>query len=84
MRTSQTFSISFIIQKKKKQPNLAILYARITVNGKSLEISLKQTIPFDKWNPAASKLTGNSSESRLINKKIDETKAQLYKTHYSL
>ena len=39
MRTSQTFSISFFIRKKKKQPALALLYARITVNGKSLEIS---------------------------------------------
>ena len=84
MRTSQTFSISFFIRKKKKQPALALLYARITVNGKSLEISLKRTIPVDKWNQSASKLTGNTSESRQINKKIDETKAQLYKTYDSL
>lgn len=84
MRTSQTFSISFIIRKKKKQPKLALIYARITVNGKSLEISLKRTIPVDKWNQAASKLSGSSSESRQINKLIDETKAQLYKIHDSL
>ncbi|SHF55494.1 Site-specific recombinase XerD [Salegentibacter echinorum] len=84
MRTSQTFSISFITRKKKKQPDLALLYARITVNGKSLEISLKRTIPVDKWNQAASKLSGSSSESRQINKKIDETKAQLYKTYDGL
>ncbi len=84
MRTSQTFSISFFIRKKKKQPALALLYARITVNSKSLEISLKRTIPVDKWNQAASKIAGSSSESRQINKKIDETKAQLYKTYDSL
>jgi len=81
MRTSQTFSISFIIRKKKKQPESAILYARITINGKSLEISLKRTIQVDKWNQAASKLIGSSMESCQINKKIDETKAQLYKIH---
>lgn len=84
MRTSQTFSISFIIRKKKKQPELALLYARITVNGKSLEISLKRTIPLDKWNQSASKLNGTGPESRQINKKIDETKAQLYKTYDDL
>lgn len=84
MRTSQTFSISFIIRKKKKQPELALLYARITINGKSLEVSLKRNIPLDKWNQAASKLIGSSMESRQINKKIDETKAQLYKTYDSL
>jgi len=43
MRTSQTFSISFVIRKKKKQTEEALLYARITVNGKSLEISLKRS-----------------------------------------
>ncbi len=79
MRSSQTFSISFIIRKKKKQPEVALLYARITVNSKSLEISLKRTIPVDKWNQAGSKLIGSSSESRLINKKIDETKTILPK-----
>jgi hypothetical protein len=84
MRTSQTFSISFIIRKKKKQPELALLYARITVNGKSLEISLKRTIPVDKWNQSSSKLQGSSIESRQINKKIDEAKVQLYKTYDSL
>lgn len=29
MRTSQTFSISFFARKKKKQPEQALLYARI-------------------------------------------------------
>lgn len=79
MRTSQTFSVSFIIRKKKKQPELAIIYVRITVNGKSLEISLKRTVTVDKWNQPSSKLIGSSIESVQINKKIDETKARLHK-----
>lgn len=84
MRTSQTFSISFIIRKKKKQPELAIIYVRITVNGKSLEISLKRTVTVDKWNQSSSKLIGSSIESVQINKKIDEIKAHLHKIYDSL
>lgn len=84
MRTSQTFSISFFVRKKKKQPELGLLYTRITVNSKSLEISLKRTLLLEKWNQPASKLNGNSSESRQINKKIDETKVQFYKIYDSL
>ena len=84
MRTSQTFSISFIVRKKKNQSDLALLYARITVNGKFLEISLKRTIPIDKWNQAANRLKGNSIESQQINKKIDETKSLLYDAYDTL
>ncbi len=81
MRTSQTFSISFIVRKKKQQPDLSNLYTRITVNGKSLEISLKRTISSNKWNQAANKLKGNSTESQQMNKKIDETRARLYEVY---
>lgn len=84
MRTSQTFSISFFIRKKKNQSDLALLYVRITVNGKSLEISLKRTISSGKWNQNANKLKGNSTDSQQINKKIDKTKALLYEPYDKL
>ncbi|MFO7702795.1 MAG: site-specific integrase [Psychroflexus maritimus] len=84
MRTSQTFSISFFARKKKKQPELALLYARITVDGKSLEISLKRTLPITKWNQSAGKMQGSRMESQHINKKIDETRTLLYKAYDSL
>lgn len=84
MRTSQTFSISFFVRKKKKQPEQALLYARVTVNSKSLEISLKRTVLVNRWNQSAGKMSGNGPESYQINKKIDESKALLYKAYDSL
>ena len=77
MRANQTFSISFFIRKKKKQPELSLLYARVTVNSKSLEISLKRTVPVIKWNQSAGKMQGTGIESQQINKKIDETKDEI-------
>ncbi|MCJ7756941.1 MAG: Arm DNA-binding domain-containing protein [Gillisia sp.] len=76
MRTSQTFSISFFSRKKKKQQEVALLYARITVNGQSLEISLKRTVPVIRWNQSAGKMLGASMESQHINKKL--MKLELY------
>ncbi len=84
MRTNQTFSISFFARKKKEQPELALLYVRVTVNGKSLEISLKRTVPLTKWNQSAGKMLGTSMESQHINKKIDETKNLIYKAQDNL
>ncbi len=84
MRSSQTFSISFFARKKKKQPELALLYARVTVNSKSLEISLKRTVPVNRWSQSAGKMLGNGSESYQINKKLDETRTLLYKAYDDL
>lgn len=84
MRTTQTFSISFFTRKKKNQSESAILYARITINGKKLEISLKRTISVDRWNQASTKMMGNSPESFQINKKINETRSHLFKIHDAL
>ncbi|WP_445737704.1 hypothetical protein [Mariniflexile sp.] len=41
MKTSKTFSIHFWLKMAKRKGDLAPIYARITVNGKRSEISLK-------------------------------------------
>lgn len=84
MRTNQTFSISFFTRKKKKQPEAALLYARITVNGKSVEMSLKRTVLLNKWCQSSSKILGNSSEAYQINKKLEETRVLLYNIYDAL
>ena len=47
MKTTNTFSVQFVIRTKKSNPREAIIYARINVNKKRLEISLKKSI--DPW-----------------------------------
>jgi hypothetical protein len=47
MKTTNTFGIQFIIRVQKNDDAKAIIYARITVNGKRLEISLKRIIDPD-------------------------------------
>ncbi len=42
MQTSKTFSIHFWLKMTKRKGDLAPIYARITVNGKRSEISLKR------------------------------------------
>jgi len=42
MQTSKTFSIHFWLNMAKKKNGIAPIYARITVNGKRAEISLKR------------------------------------------
>jgi integrase/recombinase XerD len=84
MRTNLTFSISFFVRKKKNLPKLALLYTRITVNGKSKEISLKHDLHLDKWNQPAGRMQGSGAKSQLVNRKIETTRTRLYNTYEEL
>ncbi len=77
MRTSTTFSILFWIYTKRASNNHAGIYARLTVNGKRVNISLKQKVNIDKWDSKKQKVKGTSSESRAINLFLDQTKSNL-------
>ncbi|CAM4336114.1 phage integrase SAM-like domain and Arm DNA-binding domain-containing protein [Gillisia limnaea] len=84
MRTNQTFSISYFVRRNKKHPDLSLLYARLTVNGKPLEVSLKRALPFKDWDSSAGKVKGTSLKAKEINMKIDRTRTLIYKAYDSL
>ncbi len=84
MRTSSTFSILFWIYSKRTKNDQAPLYARITVNGKKLNISLKRKINVKLWNADKQRAKGTSSNSREINQYISEIHSQLFQCFQEL
>ncbi len=50
MKTSKTFSIHFWLNMAKEKNGIAPIYARITVNGKRTEISLKRYQSVTSWD----------------------------------
>jgi integrase/recombinase XerD len=44
MRNSNTFGIQFITRISNKTPDTGLIYARITVNKRRTEISIKRTV----------------------------------------
>lgn len=48
-------SIDFIIRKVKNKKDAALIYVRITVDGKQKEISIKERIAIDDWNSVSEK-----------------------------
>ena len=78
MQTIKTFSIHFWINKSKRKDSNAPLYARITVEKKRVEISLKQMAPIEKWDKRSQQVKGRSFESKQINNYLDQCKAQLF------
>ena len=84
MSPSTTFSILIWINSSRAKNNSAELYARITVNSKRANISLKKKIDINTWDKAKSRVKGNSQEARIINQYIGQTKSSVFQTYQEL
>ncbi|MBJ6368838.1 Arm DNA-binding domain-containing protein [Snuella sedimenti] len=65
MRTSSTFSILFWIYATRAKNNQTDIYARITVNKKRVNISLKKKIDISTWDANRQKVKGNGITARV-------------------
>lgn len=84
MRTSKTFSVFFWLNKKKVKNNQSLIYARITVNSKRANISLKRYASIDLWNPKTKRLKGNSKKTFELNEFLDQTYARFFQIYQDL
>ena len=84
MRTTSTFSILFWIYAKRIKNNQAPLYARITVDRKKLNISLKRRIDTQLWSPEKQRIKGTGSNAKSLNQYLDEVHAKLFQCYQEL
>ena len=68
MKTTSTFIMEFVIWTKKNNSGEAIIYARMNVNKKLLEMSLKKSINAGLWDNAPECIKGNKPEAKQLNK----------------
>lgn len=60
MQTSKIFSIHFWLSMAKKKDDFALIYARISVDGKRAEISLKCNTSVNVWDASSERITGTT------------------------
>lgn len=84
MSPSTTFSILIWINSSRAKNNSAELYARITVNSKRANISLRKKIDINTWDKAKSRVKGNSQKARVINQYIEQTKSNIFQVYQDL
>lgn len=77
MQTSKTFSIHFWLSMAKKKDNLAPIYARITVDGKRAEISLKRFISVTNWDSRSKRANSRTVEGKSLNVYLDQVYSDL-------
>lgn len=84
MDISRTFSIHFWLNMAKEKEGLAPIYARVTVDGKRAEISLKRVTQVTFWDPNAKKTTSRTTEGKQLNNYLDQVRAKLLACHKQL
>jgi|SRR5690606_2042059 len=84
MRTSLTFSVLFWIYAKRARNNQTNIYARITVNGKRVNISLRQKVDVEAWDAKRQKVKGNCAAAREMNLYLDEVKSGIVQCYRDL
>lgn len=83
MRTNQSFGIQFISRRRGKT-NDSLIYARITVNKKRVEISLKKTVRTKHWDAAKGKLKSSAPDYSTFNTYLEFVHSKLVECYQEL
>ena len=84
MRSKQTFSVSFWADQKNATKGEALLYARVTVNQKRSNISLKRRVPVNQWDAKKSRCKGAGAGARQLNNYIEQSYNKLFQIYQDL
>jgi site-specific recombinase XerD len=84
MRTQSTFSVLFWIYSKRAKENQTAIYARISINGRKLNISLKRKVDVDLWDPKKQKLMGKSPYAKELNQFLEQERSTLFQCYQYL
>ncbi len=84
MAISKTFTILFWINASRAKNNEAEIYARITVNGKRVNLSLKRKANLDQWDTRIKRIKGNNPFARQTNQYLEEVHSQIFQIYQDL
>jgi hypothetical protein len=77
MKAQNTLGIKFIIRKNKMKDDKVPLYVSVTINGKRVELSLKQFIVLEDWNPRKEKGKRMNPEIIQLNRYLQQVKSRI-------
>lgn len=84
MQTDSTFAVIFFTRNTRKNSGNLSIYARITINGKRTEISLKRSVPVNHWDVSKGRARGSAQNLRKLNNYLDQVYGQILEGHMQL
>ncbi|GMQ31636.1 site-specific integrase [Algoriphagus confluentis] len=80
----KTLGIQFVGRSKNAKEKVYSLYARVTVDGRRTEISLKKKILKTYWNQARGVAKGNLPEALSLNQFLEELRSLIVSKYHEL
>lgn len=74
----------FLKQTKNQKDDLMFIYLKITVDGKSTELSTKRKCAQSRWNPGVGREIGNKESTKELNYYLDSLEQLVYQAKRSL
>ncbi|WP_039990341.1 site-specific integrase [Sphingobacterium spiritivorum] len=85
MKSRNTFGIQFVLRlPKNKIDEMGTVYARITVNGRRTEISLKSKISIKNWNEGKGRAKGKREEIVKLNSHMEQVRSLIFDCYNQL
>ena len=85
MKSKNTFGIQFVLRlPKNKKDEMATVYARITVNGRRTEISLKSKVSINNWDEAKGRAKGKRQEIVKLNSHMEQVRSLIFDCYQEL
>jgi hypothetical protein len=72
-----TLGIHFVLRMNKATNGIAPIYARITVNSKRCEVSIKRKISIDSWNSGKGMAKPSTSENKQLNSYLEQIRKMM-------
>ena len=71
MRSSSTLKVLIFTRDHTNNPERLTIYARITVDRRRAEISLKRHVSVNEWDETRGRVIGFSRKARFLNSYLD-------------
>ena len=84
MQTSRTFAIHFWLQLAKLKDGFAPIFARVTVDKKRIEISLKRKAEVTFWDSNSKRSASKTPQAKALNLYLDQVYADLFDCYKEL
>lgn len=84
MRNNSTLAVLIFTRDITYNPEKLTIYARITVDRRRAEISLKRYTSVNVWDASKGRVTGTTQRARLLNSYLDEVYVQIMEAHKQL
>lgn len=81
MKSTKTFSISFLARKCKPNSSTGLLFARISVNQTRVEYSLKRKVPIDDWDKKKGRCISKGHYTKVINQYLSQIHGEIFEAY---